>query len=271
MRQGLLVLDSNCIGLLEDPQPRRRLLANARAACLDIAFSEINLLEVLSSPPEKRDRLLSAMMAVEPDAPLLPWPPRLLRDLGSAMVEGQSVYRVENLTTRGAIDSSESLSALAAEVRCFNSTIESTFSAMHDSMRREIQLATKEDRRAFDRVGVRGFLIDYWVNSDLRKHIAGVIWSAVGLDGEPPIAELEQHPAWSLQLDAEGVSLYQRGLVLEQPKRVHRMDLLQLAYLGASGCRVFATRDLPLLDAAQAVVSGRYPGARCMHIDSLLG
>lgn len=270
MRQGLLILDSNCLGLVEDPFRRQRLLANARAAALEIAFSEINLLEAASSPRHIRERLLSTMLEVAPDAPILPWPPRLLREIGAAIIEGRAVHEHRGPSVRDAILATESWDDLAQRAREFNSAIETVFSDMHAQMRREAQPLLKEDRRAFDQLGLREFLVEMWSVSDLRKHIASVIWETVGLQGNPPIAELEKVPTWALHLDAEGVSLFQRTLVLEQPKRVHRMDLLQISYLGARGNRVLATGDRPLLDAAQAVVVGRAPGARCISVDSLL-
>lgn len=270
MNQGLLILDSNCIGLLEDPGRRQRLMANASVAGLEIAFSEINLLEAVSSPRHIRERLLSTMLEVAPDAPILPWPPRLLREIGRAILDGRAVHEHRGPSVHDAILSTESWEELSQRTREFNSAIETVFSEMHAQMRREAQSILKEDKRAFDEVGLREFLVEMWSKSDLRQHVASVIWETVGLEGEPPIAELEKVPTWALHLDAEEVSLFQRTLVLEQPKRVHRMDLLQISYLGARGNRVLATGDLPLLDAAQAVISGRVPGARCISVDSLL-
>ena len=81
---------------------------------------------------------------------------------------------------------------------------------------------------------------------------------------------LEQNEAWRLLLDAEGVAVYERAIATVQPKFVQRLDLLQLIYLAGESKRMIVTSDKGLLRAGNAILPGRYPGARAVHLDDLL-
>jgi hypothetical protein len=104
----------------------------------------------------------------------------------------------------------------------------------------------------------------------MADHFAGLIWKALRLPGDPPLKQLLENETWKLLIDAEGLAVYERAVIKEQPKRVHRMDLLQLVYLGGSHSRVLATADEPFLRAATQILRGRYPNVRVLHIRDLL-
>jgi hypothetical protein len=51
---------------------------------------------------------------------------------------------------------------------------------------------------------------------------------------------------------------------------MHRADLIQLIYLGASGIRLLASADDPFVAMARQIINGPYAGAHLLHIDELL-
>ena len=109
-----------------------------------------------------------------------------------------------------------------------------------------------------------------WVGSDLRRDYAAVTWSALKLPGDAPVEALERNEAWRLLLDAEGIALYERAVARKQPKRVQRMDLLQLIYLAGARRRILATSDAGLLRAGAAILPGRYLNARVVSAADIL-
>ena len=84
------------------------------------------------------------------------------------------------------------------------------------------------------------------------------------------MAALERNESWRLLLDAEGVGVYERAIAHKQPKFVHRLDLIQLVYLGLAPRRMIVTADRPLLRAANEILTLRYPNARAIHISDLV-
>jgi len=114
------------------------------------------------------------------------------------------------------------------------------------------------------------FLVQEWVGSDLRRDYAAVTWSALKLPGDAPVEALERNEAWRLLLDAEGIALYERAVARKQPKRVQRMDLLQLIYLAGARRRILATSDAGLLRAGAAILPGRYLNARVVSAADIL-
>lgn len=114
------------------------------------------------------------------------------------------------------------------------------------------------------------FLDTEWQTGETRRIFAEVTWGALGLPGEVPMAALERNESWRLLLDAEGVGVYERAIAHKQPKFVHRLDLIQLVYLGLAPRRMIVTADRPLLRAANEILTLRYPNARAIHISDLV-
>ena len=248
-----------------------RLKANMRAAWLEPAASEVNLLEAsATSPPSVEAELIAAIRDFAGDGPLLEWPFALLRRLGRGLIDGRSVLRTGESGKESYLDDAGARNALRSEIRDFSSNLEIAFSQLHAKIRAKSQRWLKAGRTKRDIAELRDFLDHEWPDMDLRTHIASISWTAFGLPGEAPIDRLLAIPAWRILLDAEGAALFARAIVHRQPRVVQRSDLIQLVYLGASGLRILATADGPFLNMAAQIINGRHEGARVLHIDDML-
>jgi hypothetical protein len=144
--------------------------------------------------------------------------------------------------------------------------IEKNYSQQHDLHRVDIHGRMRNKRLRDPYTGVEHFLRDYWYASKTRADFANVIWRGLKLAGEAPMEIIDQCEPWRLFIDAEGVALYERAIATNQPKRIQRMDLMQLTYLGVAPKRVIITADAGLIRAANAILPGRYRLASVAHI-----
>lgn len=271
VRQGLLLLDNSSYSRIASPTAMQQLKANMRAAWLEPAASEVNLLEAsAASPPSVEAALIATIREFAGDRPLLEWPFALLRRLGRAVVDGQAIVRTGASGKEWYLEDAAARNALRAEVARFNNALEVHFAELHAKTRPKSQqwLKARGVRRTMS--DLRTFLDVEWPTLDLRDHIARITWSSFGLPGEAPVQALLRVPAWRILLDIEGAALFARAIVHEQARIVQRFDLIQLVYLGASGIRLLATADRTFLAMAGQIVNGRYGGARVLHIDEML-
>lgn len=270
-RQGLLILDNSAYARITRRENMDRLRANMRAAWLEPAASEVNLLEAAATrPPSVEAQLIATIREFAGGRPLLEWPFALLRRLGQAMLDGEPDLLTGESGKEWYLEDPEARDALRDEVQAFNANLETAFSQLHMKVRPPSQRWLKERgvRRDISELAV--FLDEEWPSLDLRSHIASLTWSTLGLPGDPPLDRLMTIPAWQLLLDAEGAALYARAIVHQQPRVVQRSDLIQLVYLGARRTRILATADCPFLDLATQIVNGRYGGARVVYINEML-
>ena len=270
-RQGILILDNSCYARLVKSAAMRRLKANMRAAWLDPAASEVNLLEASATTPSAVEaRLIAAIRNFAGDSPLLEWPFRLLKRLARAHVNREPVVKTGDSGKEWYLDDPAARAALRDEIRAFNTNLERAFSELHQKTRSNSQRLLKAGGVKREAADLRPFLDDEWPGLELRDHVARLTWQAFDLPGEAPIEALLRIPAWRILLDAEGAALYLRAMACAQPSFVQRADLAQLVYLGAAGQPILATADHPFLALGQQLINGRYPGARVVHIDTML-
>lgn len=269
MSPGILVIDNNCYARLSDPDALRRFRANLRAANWIAQPSEVNLLESSAAPPDVRARLLRTIRAVADGQPLLPWPIKLLKQIGQAMTRGEFRFTVPPSGAEWYLDDPAAVEEVGTEALQFQRDIELAFSQLHQRNRQRVQAQLRQQRARDEFGSARDFLERGWAQTGGRRMYAEVTWKALALPGKPPLDAIEANEAWRLLLDAEGVAAYERAIAHEQPKFVQRMDLVQLVYLALADRRMLVTADAPLRRAADAVLIGRYPDARTVHVADL--
>jgi hypothetical protein len=271
VRTGRLILDTSCFKHLLDVSQRDTLKKNLRIADLEVWPSAVNVLESSVTQNDlRRAKVLEIARDLTGDRPLLPWPYDLVKRAGHAVLRGERRFELEPsghelLLDPSALDEQERSKGLAGL-----ENIEKRFDAMHEGARKVLQPYIKSQGLQNAWPTGAEFLENHWNSSDMAGHFAGLIWEALKLPGDPPVQQLLKNETWKMFIDAEGLAVYERAVAREQPKRVHRMDLLQLVYLSGSGRRIFATADGPLLRAAKEVLIGRFNNVRVLHIRDLL-
>lgn len=269
MSVGILVIDNNCYARLGDPGALRRFRANLRAADWIAQPSEVNLLESAAAPPDVRARLIRTIRDVADGQPLLPWPIKLLKQVGEAIVRGDPSFTVPPSGAEWYLDDLAAADEVSAEALQFQRNLEAAFSQLHQRNRRRVQAQLRQQRVREEFGSAREFLNRGWAQTGGRSMYAEVTWKALALPGEAPLDAIEANEAWRLLLDAEGVAAYERAIAHEQPKFVQRIDLVQLVYLALADRRMLVTADGPLRRAADAVLVGRYPNARAVHVSDV--
>ena len=271
MPSGFAVLDTSAYKALTSPTAFCRFQANLRMADLEPIASEVNLLEATSAlPASLRTRLMATIKAVAGDAGLVPWPFQILQKVGRAILEGVPGFYLEKSGKEWYLDDAQAVEDISARATEMRERMESQYSRLHDNARKELQKQIKRSGALFTADGFRDFLDGEWARGEMKTIFAAATWNALGLPGEAPIDKLLLNEGWRLLLDAEGFAIYQRALIHTQPRRVHRADLIQLIYLAAVPKRMLVTADRPFLDAASAILAGRYPNARAVHVSELI-
>jgi hypothetical protein len=256
---GILVLDNNCYSYLTKPGALSNFRANLRVINFVAQPSEVNLLEAAAAPSHVRSQLFKVLREIIGEQPVLMWPFALLKKIGEAILRGEPHVAIGESGKEWYLDDEEAVAALQAEVMEFQDRLEREFAGLHARNRKSIQ--SKMRKRGMDTSfeSTAHFLDAYWQQSESRRDYAAATWTAFGLPGDPPIDALNLNESWRLLLDAEGVAVYERAITRVQSKFVHRLDLIQLTYLGLASRRMIATADGPLLRTGNAILSGRYP------------
>ena len=268
---GIVVLDTTCYARLEDPAVLDRLNRSLRSVCLEASPSLINMFELLSTPnPGVRCRRLKTVLQIAAGRPLLPMPQDLLRRAGEAVRDGEREFHLVPTGLERAPLESATAARLQPKALAFCNRVEGKFRETHDDARRAVQRFLKEHGKQDAWPSAAEFLDSQWSTPDLLGHFAGIIWHALNLGGTPPIDDLLANDTWRLYLEAWGLSVYQRGIMRNQPRQVQRMDLLQIAYLSLGTRGILASADRPFLSAAQCLLHGRYRLAEAVHIQELL-
>jgi hypothetical protein len=270
MDSGILILDNNCYSHLAKPGAMSKFRSNLRVSDFLAQPTEVNLLEAAAAPASVRARLFDVLREVKGRQPILMWPFRLLKEIGQAIVLGNPSVTVGESGREWYLEDHGAVEELQAEVRAFQKRLETEFGRLHAQNRKNIQAKMRSAGIESGFESTAHFLDSYWHQSESRRDFANFTWDSFGLPGEAPIDALNRNESWRLLLDVEGVALYERAITRTQPKLVHRFDLIQLTYLGLAQRRMIATADRPLLRAANAILLGRYPNARAVHIQDLV-
>jgi hypothetical protein len=264
----LLILDNSCFAQLGDADTLARFRASLRTTDFAAVPSEINLLEASISPDYRQEKLFRTIAELENSRGLLPWPFRLLRSIGDAIAAGRP-STVETSGKEWYLQDLEATRELRSKLAAFRERVETSYLRFHTRTRDRLRAHMRE-RGIKDTFGsTRAFLEQYWWHGEMRQIWADVTWKHLKLPGDVPLARLEQSGPWRLYLDIEGVNTYW-AVANQQPRFVGRMDLLQLVYLGLARRRIIATADQGFLEAATAVLAGRYLNARAVHISKLV-
>jgi hypothetical protein len=268
---GIAILDNNCLDVLADPESLRRFRGNLRAADWHVQLSEVNLLESVATSNAARQRhLVDTIREVAGGTFLLRWPFSILKELGEAIAAGKPNLIVEPMDAAAYLHGREESLKATSEVADFNRKVETAFNKLHERNRPHLRRRMRE-RGITDTFGsARAFLEDAWHEMDMRTVFAEVTWSHFRLPGKPPMEALELCEPWRILLDTEGVAVYERAVASNLPRRVQRMDLIQLVYLGLGERRMIITGDKGLLRAAEAIFPGRYKNARAVDIADLI-
>lgn len=268
---GLIVLDTNCYKYFENPAEREAILRSCRAAQLSIWPSAINVFEAAATPQvDIRDRLLAVIRSLVGARALLPWPLHLIEEFAISAAEGKRTVKFRASLADGILhDPAIALQERDEAVR-IRSEIEAGFNQIHTRIRPEIQEHLRAENLRYEWPSVSDFLDKLWMQPELVDNMSELYLTHTNLAGRVPTDVLSRIPAWLLFVEAEGIAAYQRGVVSQLPRRVHRFDLLQLVYLAGSDRRILVTDDGPFLDVAQEVLNGRHPNARAMHISEFL-
>jgi hypothetical protein len=270
MGPGILILDNNCYSHLMTSDAISKFRSNLRVVDFVAQPTEVNLLEAAAAAAPVRTRLFEVLRAIKGAQPILMWPFALLKKIGEAIVRGEPDVTIGESGKEWYLDDEEAVAALQLEVKEFKDGLEREFNGLHARNRKTLQRKMREREIGSTFESTAEFLEIYWQQSDTRRDYANATWTAFGLPGDAPMDALNLNEIWRLLLDAEGVAVYERAITRVQPKFVHRLDLIQLTYLGLAPRRIIATADGPLLRTANAILSGRYPNARAVHIKDLV-
>lgn len=269
--QGLVILDTNVYKKLESVEIIRSMESSLRAAQLVAWPSSINAFELsLIEPAETRQRMLETVKVILGENVLLPWPTILLQELAAAAADGRSSVKVIPTFADALVHDSDAAVRERDEVVEIIESLENGFNLMHANAREEIQAFLKSEglRSEWDSAGE--FLDRLWMTSHMAGSFAELFWTRLKLSGNVPSTLLLQIPAWRMFLEIEGLGVFERAVVQAQPKRVHRLDLLQLVYLGRAGRGILVTDDKPLQRAAFALLNRRHTATRVMSSDEFL-
>ena len=263
---GIAIIDTNCFKYLRTPHEQRRVTASLATADFELRPTAINALEAMQNPnQDQRTTVLGVLDALAAGKPLLPWPRELLQRATDAIRNGCHDFlgpigglrlRTDRITTKS-----------CAAALAWSHTLEKTFSEYHDAARKSIQalIRTKPEEAPWDTAPT--FLDAFWTTPSQRDTLLQSCWKSLGNAGQAPIDKMIAHPVWRMFLDLEGVAVFERVIVHEQPRPAHHWDLRQLLYLTLRPRRILVTDDKPLFRAATAVLDGRYTQAQVLMWD----
>jgi hypothetical protein len=255
---GIVIVDTNCLKFLESPTERRCVGDSLATADFDVCPTVINAVEAAKNPNlAVRERILAVVDALAGGRGLLPLPQELLRRATEAVRDGHIGFS-RPLTSLRLKDRAALTATSCTALQDWSDSLEKRFNALHDSVRPKVQalIKAKPDQARWG--AAAAFLEQCWTTPGQQDTLLQGFWEDFGHAGPAPIEKLVAHPTWRKFLDLEGVAVFERVIVHEQPKRVHHADLLQLLYLTLCPRGILVSEDAPLLRAARAIVDGRY-------------
>ena len=124
---GLLILDNNCFSLLAKPGALKRFRSNLRVSDFIAQPSEVNLLEAGAARQPTFRKLVATIREVLGDQPLLPWPFKLLQQIGQAISDGIPHIIVEPSGKEWYLEDQDAAIELQQEVLQFQQRLERDF------------------------------------------------------------------------------------------------------------------------------------------------
>lgn len=263
---GIILIDTDCLKYLEDRTERRLVSSSAAVADFEVWPSGINVLEAgQNKSPAIRHRALQVVAALAEGRGLLPLPEQLLYRSGRAIVDGEPGFFTGTSGLEEVLDDPGNVQeGVRAAFQQFMDELESGFDKLHDQARPLLQRFLRERSLLNVWSTVTEFLDHQWMRLAQLDTLIDGLWARLGLPGSAPRDKLLASPVWRLFFELEGVAIFERSMVNEQPRRVHHADLLQVLCSAGASKRVIVTNDQGLRRAASAVLVGRYPLSRVM-------
>lgn len=263
---GILVLDSNCYRHLREPAVLDRVLGSLSAAGLELWATGLNALELSQNAhPINRERDLATLRKLTGDRSLLPLPETLLKRAAEAITSGQSGFWTGPSEIEGLLEGNSHLrSNVQASVKRWLEELNRSFEQMHDRARPVIQALVKARALRGTWPTAREFLDEYWMRVELHNDALDGWWKRFGLTPPAPHEQVLSDPVWRAFLEVEGIGVYERAILANQPRQVQFADLIQLLYLTGTHNRILVSDDKGLLRAGKAILVGRYRGVRVM-------
>jgi hypothetical protein len=271
MREGVVIFDNSSLRHFLNPDVRKRVKGSMRAAHLIALPSEINLIEAMAAPNAIREQLLELLRWLGQGRVILPWTFQFLIMTGRAILAGD-----ESVTYRGGrglerfLHPSAVTDAHSAAARKWMAALEERFTDMHEEASRKIRPQLRERGLVGHWQSARQFLDEYWNVHGMREHFAEIMWRTLKLPGAAPVAKMLETEAWRIALDVEGFAVFERAVSTKKRKKVHRPEMLELAYLATSDRRIIVADDRGFVEAATDLLRGRFLNARAMHVSEFI-
>ncbi|MGE0441554.1 MAG: hypothetical protein AB7L66_05155 [Gemmatimonadales bacterium] len=271
---AIVVLDATFLRHLVDPSSVEALRKASRAWALEPWPSVVNVLEALKHPNRQiRERLIVAIAGWCEFRPLLPWPPTLMKLAGESALKDRYESTIKSTDLDYLVANHRALDDDRQKAVTFLADIDKSFADAHLASRPEVRAVLKRDGLVNAWPTAADYLDTQWNVPESRDHLIALLWSTLGLPGEPPIAALDRSEVWRLAVEALGVSFYYRMIRKEQQRNpAGQIDLMQLVYLSMfTRRRVLVTDDGSFAEAARSQLYGRYPNTRVLTAAELLG
>jgi hypothetical protein len=219
-----------------------------------------------------RTRLLVTLGELAGDHHVLTLPGEALRRVAQAFAEGAATIDwSEPGLTRFIRDPQSITDEEADTIRQYLVTQEADFESTHSRAKDALRPVFKAEGGHERWTSVAQFLDEVWSVPDHVGAYFERLWNGWGLPGRAPVERILNHEAWRLYFDGWGAAVYARHIAHPQPGRVQTADLQQLVYFGPAASRVLATEDVEFRRVAGAILDGRYPLARVVSLDTVVG
>jgi hypothetical protein len=266
MNIGAVVLDTNTLKHLEDPDVLRRVRASLATAQLHARISAVNVLEIVTTQNLRvRDRLLRVVGEFVQERWLVPDVSHMLRFAAEAELRGEQHFSAGASGFEWMVKEPERIadSHVQQAVRILGDR-DDFWERSHQAMRKWIRPELKR-RFGGDPWGSVGTFLDRnWTREDQLDTFAETVWSSLELPGEPPLRALLSNEIWRMYFEAHGAVIYERVVPSQVERPAHISDVVQLVYLAGARRRILVTEDAAFVRAARGVLEGRYPNSRVM-------
>lgn len=263
---GVVVLDTNAIGRLAEPEYRARAQRGLRAVNLEIRPSFANLMELASNRnANHRTRRLTVVAELMRSGGLLPGPQDLLRQVGVALVRGvrfvPTLYGFEEVfLTPGTLTPE-----WVERVRINQLKQKERWNKAYDQIRADVQAELREKKLLDKWTSIPDFLEREWMRPERAGLLMKSMRDGLGLPATLGWDVLSRNETWRLFLEGLGANHYEQCILRDRTKPAHPADIAQLLYLSVGRPRILVTRDGGLCRVASAILDRRYARSRVMH------
>ena len=266
---GVVIFDTNTFRHLTDATTRQNLLDAIRNSGRVPIITEINLLEVAPTTGSIGAELRGVVEAVESVAGgTMPWTYRVMKQAGEEFLQGRLNFSVPLISLDISTDLPD-FGTDSAKALAFAKELNAESLRVQQVARPRVQ-RTLRDMDARSRwPTLPDFLRDFWEPQELGEQFADQAWANLQLPGPRPKDLLTRSLTFRMLSDIDAVETYQGAIAFQQPRRVQRMDLLQLPYLTCRPNSILVTDDGPFATAAHEVIDGRYPGLKVISTTDL--